>query len=111
MPLFIPEAFSPTEKEHVMDLVGMDLAEKRRQLKTTVLHRPGGIWHREEVGRLVCGLTTEASQRPSYPEYVILFGHHTKAETLKALGGGLAYTATMVTGIQSPDLPFSPPFC
>ncbi len=92
-------------------VVGMmaDRTKKSRaELKTTVLYREGGQWHPEEVNRLVNGLMTEASQLPAKPEYVILFGHHTKDETLKALLGGVTYTATQVTGLDNPELPFRP---
>ena len=93
-----------------MDLLAINLAEKRRNLKMTILHRPGGIWHHSEVAKLVQGLTTEVSQHPKHPEHVVLFGHYTKEQTLKAIGGGIAYTATQVTGIQDERLPFIPGF-
>ncbi len=89
-----------------MDLFAMQVGENRRKLKMTVLHRKGGAWHESEVGKLVNGLMTEASQHPQHPEYVVLFGHHTKEATLKALGGGQAYTATEVVGTDSKELPF-----
>jgi hypothetical protein len=90
-----------------MDLVAMDLQEKRRKMKLTVLHRAGGEWYPDETGRMVNGLMTEARQHPKHPEYVVLIGDFTKEETLKALGGGLAYTVTQVTGTQNEKLPFS----
>ena len=93
-----------------MDLLAMQIAENRRNLKMTVLCREGGTWHQAEVEKLVRGLTTEVSKNPKYPEYLVLFGHHTKAETLRALGGGQAYTATEVIGMDNKDLPFIPRF-
>ncbi len=93
-----------------MDLVGMMVAENRRNLKMTVLHRPGGTWHQSEVDKLVNGLKTEARQHPQHPEHLILFGHYTKEATLKALGGGQAYTATQVVGTDCKELPFKPGF-
>ena len=74
----------------------------------TILYREGGKWLPSEVGKIVRGLKTIASGHPEYPEYVILMGHHTKEATLEALDGGLAYTATQVTG--SDQLPFKPLF-
>lgn len=93
-----------------MDLMGIIMADNLRQLKTTVLFRKEGVWHREEVGRLVNGLMTEVSQHPENPEYLVLRGHYTKEETLRALIGGVAYTATQVTGADAPELPFKRPF-
>lgn len=81
---------------------------QRKELKYTVLHRPNGVWHESEVARLIDGLPTEVSRLPKFPEYLILFGHFTKEETLKAIMGGVAYTATQVTGTK--DLPFHPGF-
>lgn len=93
-----------------MDLMAMQIAENRSKLKTTVLHRQGGVWHQVEVGRLVSGLMTEVSQHPKHPEHLVLFGHYTKEETLRALLGGQAYTALQVTGTDSKELPFVPGF-
>jgi hypothetical protein len=93
-----------------MDLLAMQVAENRRKLKMTVLHREGGVWHQIEVGRLVNGLMTEVSQLPKHPEHLVLFGHYTKEETLKALLGGQAYTALQITGVDSKELPFVPGF-
>lgn len=91
-----------------MDLHVMRIAENRRKLQTTVLHRPGGKWHGTEVSRLVNGLITEVSEHHKHPEYLIIFGHYTKEQTLKAIGGGVAYTAQQMTGMEK--LPFSPGF-
>jgi len=93
-----------------MDLLAMQVVENRRNLKMTVLHRAGGVWHHVEVGRLVNGLMTEVSQLQKYPEHLVLFGHYTKEETLKALLGGQAYTAVQVIGTDSKELPFVPGF-
>lgn len=93
-----------------MDLVGMQVAENRRKVKMTVLHREGGTWHRSEVGKLVSHLKTEVSQHPQHPEHLVMHGHYTKEATLEALGGGQAYTATQITGVDSKELPFMPGF-
>lgn len=93
-----------------IDLQAMRIEENMRNLKMTVLHRPGGQWYPSEISKFVNGLMTEASQHPKFPEYVILWGHHTKAATLEALGGGMAYTATLITGLGHKDLPFRPGF-
>lgn len=84
------------------------IMDGRRALKTTVLHRPGGTWSEIDIGRLVSGLMTEAQERPEFPEHVILFGHHTKEQTFVALQGGMAYTATQITGIEDERLPWRP---
>ena len=89
-----------------MDLVVMDLAEKRKKMKLTVLHRAGGKWHASEESKLANGLTPEVQSHPQYPEYLILVGHHTKEATLAAIGGGMAYTATQVVGASHEDLPW-----
>ncbi len=93
-----------------MDLLGMQIEESRRKLKMTVLRREGGTWHPTEVGKLVNGLMTEVSQHPKFQEYLVLFGHHTKEATLKAIGAGQAYTALQITGTHSKELPFVPGF-
>lgn len=92
------------------NFVGDKVANNLRNLKMTVLYRKGGTWAPVDVGRLVSGLKTEASSHPQHPECVILRGHYTKEETLKALMGGMAYTATLVTGVGSDQLPFEPSF-
>ncbi len=91
-----------------MNLVAMQMAESRRALKMTVLHRPGGTWDQLEVGRLVNGLKTEVSVHPLHPEYLVVFGHYTKEETLKVMWGGVAYTVTQIIGTDHKDLPFVP---
>ncbi len=93
-----------------MDLVGMQVVENRQKMKMTLLHRPGGVWHESEVGWLVHKLNTVASHHLKHPEHLILWGHYTKDQTLAAIGGGQAYTATMITGVQDARLPFLPSF-
>jgi hypothetical protein len=93
-----------------MNLMGLHLAKLRSELKMTVLKREGGKWVPQEVHKLVGGLTTEASEHPQHPEYVILFGHYTKEQTLRAIGGGSAYIATQVTGLPNDEVPFTPGF-
>ncbi|MEK7585565.1 MAG: hypothetical protein AAB455_03595 [Patescibacteria group bacterium] len=93
-----------------MDLVAMGVAENRKNFKMTLLHRPNGTWPEAEVGWLVSKLGTVATHHPEHPEHLLLWGHYTKEQTLKALGGGKAYTASMVTGMQAAELPFVPSF-
>lgn len=93
-----------------MNLVAMGIAESRRKTKMTILHRPGGVWHVSEVGKLINRLRIAASEHPQHPGYIIIFGHYTKEETLQTLGGGVAYTATQITGMDHQDLPFVPNF-
>jgi hypothetical protein len=92
------------------DLMMLRRQETARNMKMTVLHRPNGVWHTQEVTRLVYGLRTEASQHPQHPEHIVLWGHHTKGEILKAIGGGVTFTVTQITGMDSKELPFSPEF-
>lgn len=96
-------------------LASQEILSKRRGLKTTVLHRPGGTWDIYEVQKLVGELFTEAYQHPRFPEYVILFGHHTKERALDAVYPAHRsapktiendFTATQVMGLE--DLPFRP---
>lgn len=94
----------------MMNLIATQIEENRKNLKMTVLYRKGGIWHQLEVARFVNGLMTEVSEHPKHPEYLVLFGHHTKEKTLKALLGGIAYTATQIVGTNSKELPFVPGF-
>ncbi len=93
-----------------MDILAMQMEENARTIKLTLLFRPGGVWHNTEVDRLVNGLVTETSQHPKHPSHIVLFGHFTKAQTLEALLGGVAYTATQITGIAHKELPFRPGF-
>lgn len=100
-----------------MDLLGMKKRKHRQEIKKhrdgiklTVLCRKGGTWGQTEVFRLTDGLRANISIHPDHLECLIVFGHFTKEQTLKALGGGLDYTATQVTGIDNKDLPFSPGF-
>jgi len=53
---------------------------------------------------------TEVSQHPQHPEYLVIFGHYTKEQALKAHGGGFAFTATQITGVHNAELPFIPGF-
>jgi hypothetical protein len=92
------------------DLVGMSVREKRKEQAITVLFREGGVWHGSEVGKLVEGLRTFASQHPQHPEYVLLAGEYSKEVTLAAIGGGVAYTAEVVMGMDNEALPFTPQF-
>lgn len=105
----------PKRKEEDRQISGIidymmseDIRGRRNSLKLTILHRPEGVWHNSEVDKLVHGLFTELQQHPKHPEYLILFGHFTKEQTLEAIGGGIAYTAIQVTGIDSDKLPFRP---
>lgn len=88
----------------------LQLKENRNKLKMTVLYRQGGTWNQSEIEKLVNGLTTEVSQHFQHPEYLILFGQHTKEMTLEVLGGGKAYTAFPAIGMDNEKLPFTPRF-
>lgn len=89
-----------------IDLAAMRMLENRRNLQVTILHRPGGAWSQEEVSRLVNGLHTEVQYLGSRPEYLLVWGHYTKGQTLEAIMGGVAYATTQVTGVDK--LPWFP---
>lgn len=93
-----------------MNLLGMDLRAKRAQQKITLLHRPGGTWHREEVSRLVAGFNNSICEHPKHPEYLILPEHRTKEEVLDVILDGQAFDVTNVLGFENPDLPWVPQF-
>lgn len=93
-----------------MNLVAMQVADSRRNLKMTVLRREGGTWHRVEVSRLANGLMTEVTEHPHHPEYLILFGHHTKEAISKTLGDGQTYTVSAIVGADNKELPFASGF-
>ena len=88
----------------------LQIAEDRQAVKMTVLHREGHQWYQSEIGRLVNGLHTGASTHPKFPEHLVLFGHHTKEKTLEVLPGDQSYTAMLITGLHSEELPFVPGF-
>jgi len=84
---------------------------KRTEILTvTVLRRHNGTWARYEVDRFTRGLQTDVCEDLDFPEYLLLFGHFTKAETIQVIREGNDYTATQVTGSDSCDLPFKPRF-
>jgi len=81
--------------------------DARKSLKMTLLHRSGGTWSSIDYERLK-NLALQIQMHPGFPEHVILYGHHTKAEILAALWGGLAFTATQITGYDDERLPWKP---
>ena len=83
----------------------MDMLQKQRELKLTILHRKGGAWHEQETSKLL-KLTPAIDGHQKHPEYIVLLGHFTKAQTLAALGGGQSYTVTQVVGARNEQLPF-----
>jgi hypothetical protein len=93
-----------------MDLLGMTVRAQRAETKITLLHRPGGTWHRSEVSKLVEGFRNSVCEHPQHPEYLILPEHRTKEEALRILGGGIAFTAKQVLGFNNPALPWIPQF-
>lgn len=88
----------------------MSVRAAQEQLQITILHRKDDTWLPQEVGKLVNGLMTEASEHPQHPEYVLLYGHYTKERTLTVLGGAKAYTTVQVVGLRNEQLPFRPTF-
>ena len=83
----------------VANMMAQDKIDSQSKIQFTILKRQGGVWHNTEVSRLVNGLRTEAYQHPKHPEYMYLYGHYTKAQTLEAMMGGSAYAAEQVTGV------------
>lgn len=91
----------------------MYLSEKNDQnnqsdLKMTVLHRKNGLWGDIELVLLRIGLVTEVSTHPSFPQYLILLGHHTIEETLNVINFGPTHTVSQLIGIDNQNLPFKP---
>jgi len=83
------------------------------ELKQTILFREGGSWSRLEVSRLTRGLQTEVSGMDSKPEYLVLLGHYSKEEVLRAMMGGESFVVTQVTDARDSRLPWqlTPCFC
>ena len=94
----------------LFDLQAMSMQESRKNTKVTILFRENGTWPPVEVNRLVNNLRTVVSGGNAWPEYLLLYGEHTKAQALAAIGGGVAFTAETVTGMNHPKLPFTPNF-
>jgi hypothetical protein len=92
--------------EAVLDLISLQVRQNRRTERLTVLRRPGGRWGRSEVIRLTVNLPAEVIGHPKHPEYLIIRGHFTHAETLDALKGAEPYEVKEVVGLDSPALPF-----
>lgn len=84
-------------------------AEYRSKIGMTVLHRPGGKWSAEEIGKLTSRLATEAIGHPKHPEHLVILGYYTKDKTRRALGTVEPYDQMQTTGLDdNPELPFSP---
>ena len=91
-----------------MDLLAMDLLDKRRKAKFTVLRRQNGTWSSSEISMLVKGLQAEIGSHPRHPEYLVIPGHYTKEAISRIIGDKPSYTVTQVTGVGSKELPFIP---
>jgi len=72
------------------------------------LHRPGGGWTSAEIDLLVNRVMTMVSFSKDYPEYLILYGHHTKEKIKEVLASGQEHTVVQEVGIN--NLPFTPSF-
>lgn len=93
-----------------MDLFTKEVIEKRKEQVITVLFRKDGLWNKSEIGKLTEGLRTSVSFHPQHPEYLLIAGKYSKEKTLATIGGGVAYTAEVVTGMTNKALPFIPQF-
>jgi hypothetical protein len=93
-----------------MDLLGMTVRAQRAETKITLLRRPGGTWHEDEVSKLTKGFRNNVCEHPKHPEYLILPEHRTKEEVFRILGGGIDFTASRVLGFSNPTLPWVPEF-
>ena len=76
------------------------------ETKLTVLYREGGTWCSSEINKLCVSLFTEVVSRQNFPEYLVLFGHYTRERVLCVLGGGWAFTANQIVGLNNKELPF-----
>lgn len=89
------------------NLVALHAQELRNKAPFTILHRSGGIWSGNEVNKLTNGLAARIQGKNNAPEYLVVFGHYTKAQALAALGGGLAFTSSQVVGYENENCRFA----
>ena len=89
-----------------MDLLGLDLAERRRKAKFTVLRRPKG-WSRQEADMLSCGLEPGAvvAIHPKHPEFLVIALEYSR-EAIAAVLGVSDFDHKILQGYNNPDLPF-----
>ena len=86
------------------------LEESTRELKSTVLFRPGGTWTDDEIERLTRVIKEGDAvwwDKKEFPEYLVINGHYNR-EITKALKGSPPYTATCVVGNDRTQVPFLP---
>jgi len=90
-----------------MDLLGLDLVERRRKAKFTVLRRQKG-WSRQEADALACGLKPGAvvATHPKHPEFLVIALEYSR-EAVAAVLGVSDFDHKIVQGYNNPDLPFA----
>jgi len=90
----------------MLDLVGMDLRERRKKVKLTLLtHNDGGSWSRGDASKIVAAINNEVTSHPRYPTFMIAQGEHTQEFLERALGHN-HFTSKLVMGLDNPALPF-----
>ena len=90
-----------------MDLFGLDLQERRKNAKFTVLRRPGKTWNQGETTILSTGLYPGAvvAMHPRYPEILVIANEHALGAIVAVLGTS-DFEYRVLRGWDNPDLPF-----
>lgn len=90
-----------------MDLLGLDLVERRKEAKFTVLKRPGGRWQDWEQDRLSLCLKPMAvvATHPRHPEFLVIANEYLRDDIIRALQNS-NFEYQVLQGWNNPDLPF-----
>lgn len=90
-----------------MDLIGLDVRERQRKMKFTVLRRESP-WSADDVSRFISDLGCfQVHQHPQHPGVVILDGEYPRVSISLIIRGDFEHE--VVTGRDNPRLPFIPP--
>jgi len=93
-----------------MDLVGMEVRNRRRIAKVTILRRPNGSWSQREVGILTNGLKPLAVIHvlPRLPEILMIREEWGRA-AIESVLGVRDFEHEVLEGYDNPKLPFPVP--
>ena len=90
-----------------IDLLGLDLKAKRAKVKVTMLTREAG-WVRADLDRMIAGSTImEISSHPKHPTILLIHDEFGR-EQLEEWLGFTDFEHQVITGLDNPDLPWSP---
>ncbi|HLK13226.1 MAG TPA: hypothetical protein VKT78_00340 [Fimbriimonadaceae bacterium] len=93
-----------------MDLLGMEVRERRRKAKVTILRRPNGSWSQADVSILMClGPMIFIHGHPRHPNILMIREAHEKSAIAALLVGKDDFEHEIITGYDSPSLPFPVP--